>query len=222
MAAAEKMNIWQKLALVQQQLKAPKTQYNAFGKYKYRKLEDIEEAVKPLLAEVGATLTFSDRVELVGDRYYLTTEAVFTDIADGQQIICTARAREEDHKAGMDGSQITGSSSSYARKYAANGLFAIDDTADSDTTNTGAENGQNRTQGGKTGKPSAAAYKPAETKGKRLSDEAYWNTVGAHAAGQTTNDGGSIRDWFIQYTAATPEQVSKFDADVDNWRAAHI
>ena len=129
------MTIYEKLAKIQSTLKAPKGQYNAFGKYKYRNCEDILEAVKPLLAEVKAVVIIGDELELIGSRFYVKATARFIDCETDAQITNTAYAREEDTKKGMDGSQITGASSSYARKYALNGLFAIDDTKDSDTTN---------------------------------------------------------------------------------------
>ena len=121
----------QKLINIQKRLKAPKGNFNSFGKYKYRSCEDILEAVKPLLAEEGCTLTLSDEVVLIGDRFYIKATACLFDGTDVQ--IVTALAREEDTKKGMDGSQITGTASSYARKYALNGLFLIDDTKDADT-----------------------------------------------------------------------------------------
>lgn len=129
----------EKLLKIQKELKAPKNQRNNFGGYNYRSCEDIFEAVKPLLAENGLVLTVSDTMELVGDRYYIKATAELYDIETGLSITNTAYAREEETKKGMDGSQITGASSSYARKYALNGLFLIDDVKDSDTTNTGAE-----------------------------------------------------------------------------------
>lgn len=133
------MNIYEKLAAVQSALKAPKSQYNDYGKYKYRNCEDIIEAVKPLLKENGLLLTLTDELVMIGERYYVKATAIVLDpTADGcNSYYVTAYAREEETKKGMDGSQITGASSSYARKYALNGLFAIDDNKDSDTTNTG-------------------------------------------------------------------------------------
>lgn len=131
------MNIYEKLQIIQTKLKAPKSQYNGFGNYNYRNCEDILEAVKPLLAEVKAVLTLKDEIVVKGDRYYVEATATLHDIEEYNTISNKASAREEETKKGMDGSQITGASSSYARKYALNGLFAIDDTKDSDTTNTG-------------------------------------------------------------------------------------
>lgn len=131
------MNIYEKLQIIQTKLKAPKSQYNKFGGYAYRNCEDILEAVKPLLAEVKASIKIADEVVLIGERFYIKATVEFINAENGESIENTAYAREEDSKKGMDGSQITGASSSYARKYALNGLFAIDDTKDSDTTNTG-------------------------------------------------------------------------------------
>lgn len=120
-----------KLQEIQHKLKAPKGQYNSFGKYKYRSCEDILEAVKPILNEVGCTLTLSDEIVLIGDRYYIKATAKLTGVDTSE--VTTAYAREDLDKKGMDGSQVTGTASSYARKYALNGLFCIDDTKDADT-----------------------------------------------------------------------------------------
>lgn len=120
-----------KLAEIQKKLKAPKGQYNNFGKYKYRSCEDILEAVKPILAENGCTLTLSDEIVLIGDRFYVKATARLKGDNLCEETI--AYAREDLDKKGMDGSQITGTASSYARKYALNGLFCIDDTKDADT-----------------------------------------------------------------------------------------
>lgn len=126
------------LALIQSRLKAPKGQYNSFGKYKYRSCEDIVEAVKPLLAEQGCALMMSDELVYVGDRYYIKATVTIQNAA-GEQVQSTALAREEEEKKGMDASQITGTASSYARKYALNGLLAIDDTKDADALNVSAD-----------------------------------------------------------------------------------
>ena len=124
------------LIAIQSELKAPKSQFNKFGGYKYRKAEDILEAVKPLLAKQKCTLIITDDVVLIGNRIYVKATATIKN-EKGECETTTGWAREEETKKGMDGSQITGASSSYARKYALNGLFAIDDNADSDTTNDG-------------------------------------------------------------------------------------
>lgn len=127
------MKVEEKLLTIQQKLKAPKNQYNKFGNYNYRSCEDILEGVKPLLAETKCILTLSDQIINIGDRFYVQALAKLTDIESGESISSTAFAREELDKKGMDGSQITGGSSSYARKYCLNGLFLIDDTKDADT-----------------------------------------------------------------------------------------
>ena len=121
---------------IQEKLKAPKGQWNNFGKYKYRSCEDILEAVKPLLVENKCQLTISDEVVSVGNRIYVKSTARIKNEA-GEEEFTIGFAREEESRKGMDGSQVTGASSSYARKYALNGMFCIDDTKDSDTTNDG-------------------------------------------------------------------------------------
>lgn len=119
------------LIRIQSELKAPKSQYNSFGKYSYRNAEDILEAVKPLLSKYNATMYITDEVVEVGSRIYV--KATVT-LSDGKETItASAYAREPETRKGMDDSQITGATSSYARKYALNGLFAIDDTKDNDT-----------------------------------------------------------------------------------------
>jgi hypothetical protein len=122
------------LVKIQAELKAPKNQTNAFGKYKYRSAEDIIEAVKPILNKYATALIVTDEVVQVGDRIYVQATATLLDDTDNT-ISAKGWAREEEVKKGMDAAQITGSASSYARKYALNGLFAIDDTKDSDATN---------------------------------------------------------------------------------------
>lgn len=122
------------LNTIQSLLKAPKNQYNKFGNYKYRNCEDILEAVKPLLFSQSCTLTISDEIVMIGTRYYVRATATIKN-ANGETEMTTAYAREDESKKGMDASQITGSTSSYARKYALNGLFCIDDTKDSDSLN---------------------------------------------------------------------------------------
>ena len=123
------------LVEIQNELKAPKSQFNKFGGYKYRNAEDILEAVKPLLFKHKCTLTISDDIVCAGDRIYVKATAVISNGADS--ISVSAFAREPEAQKGMSESQITGASSSYARKYALNGMFAIDDTKDSDATNEG-------------------------------------------------------------------------------------
>jgi hypothetical protein len=122
------------LSIIQNKVKAPKGQFNSFGKYNYRSAEDILEAVKQVVNPMGFSITISDTIINVGDRYYIKATAT---LSNGKETWSTdGYAREEESKKGMDGSQVTGASSSYARKYALNGLFALDDTKDSDATNT--------------------------------------------------------------------------------------
>jgi hypothetical protein len=126
----------ERVMMVQSELYAPKNQFNKFGNYRYRNCEDIYNAVKPLLKKYLMTLRMVDELVFIGERYYVKTTAWLEDIITGQWFTNSAYAREEETKKGSDGSQITGASSSYARKYALNGLFLIDDVKDSDTTNT--------------------------------------------------------------------------------------
>ena len=125
----------EKLIAIQRDLKAPKSQFNAFGKYRYRSCEDILEAVKPLLFREGVVLTIADDLLAENGRFYVKASATLA--YKDERICSSAFAREDETKKGMDGSQITGAASSYARKYALNGLFCIDDTKDADATNTG-------------------------------------------------------------------------------------
>ena len=130
------MSLQEKLLNIQAELKAPKGQYNSYGNYKYRSCEDILEAVKPLLKKYNCVLRISDDIEHIGERYYIKAIASIEDVDEPDKlnhIINIAYAREEETKKGMDGAQITGTASSYARKYALNGLFLIDDTKDADT-----------------------------------------------------------------------------------------
>ena len=136
------MGIHEKLIEIQQNVTVPKNQYNKFGGYYYRNCEDILEGVKPLLAEQKPTITLTDEPVCIGNRYYIKATACLTDIETKEEIKSVAYAREEESKKGMDASQVTGASSSYARKYALNGLFCIDDNKDSDYSNK--ENSQNQ------------------------------------------------------------------------------
>lgn len=145
--------IHQKLIAIQTELKAPKSQFNKFGGYNYRNCEDILEAVKPLCAKHDVVPLLSDEIVMIGERYYVKGIAKITDGKD--EIVTTAFARESVDKKGMDESQITGSASSYARKYALNGLFCIDDTKDADFM----DNSQNK----KPVSTPAQTTKPKET-----------------------------------------------------------
>jgi putative essential recombination function protein len=132
----ENTNIYKKLNEIQIKLKAPKSQFNKFGNYKYRNCEDILEALKPLLNEFKTVISLKDEIVFIEGRFYVKATVTLIDSETGEAFSTSAFAREEETKKGQDGSQITGASSSYARKYALNGLFAIDDTKDSDSTNT--------------------------------------------------------------------------------------
>lgn len=156
---------YQKLSALQAELKAPKGQENKFGGYRYRSCEDILEAVKPLLLQYGFFIKISDEVIAVGDRFYVKATARISDGENFEET--TALARETALKKGMDEAQITGSASSYARKYALNGLLAIDDTRDADATNDHGKGSKNEAS-----KPiSKPARKPAQTEAEKFAQD---------------------------------------------------
>ena len=149
------MNIYEKLLKIQTELKAPKNQRNNFGGYDYRSCEDILEAVKPLCEKYNVVTLIEDAIVMVGERYYVRATAILVDLEDQKDgqiatIENVAYAREEENKKGMDASQVTGATSSYARKYALNGLFCIDDTKDADTDAYQKQNKTENTQKTKT------------------------------------------------------------------------
>lgn len=152
------MKIHEKMMKIQTTLKAPKNLFNSFGNYKYRNAEGILEAVKPLLAENKLSMYISDDVQAVNDRVYVKATVSIFDIETGESVMATASAREALNKKGMDDSQITGTASSYARKYALNGIFLLDDTKDADTE----ENQKERT---------ARANKQEQEKNKEKLDQ---------------------------------------------------
>lgn len=174
---SETLNIQQKLLKIQTTLKAPKNQFNAFGKYNYRSCEDILEGLKPILAEVGAIVTLTDEIVQIGERYYVKATATIMDM-EGGGIAVSAYAREDIEKKGMDLAQVTGSVSSYSRKYALNGLFCIDDTKDSDSTNQhGKEKDKDKPQPKKETPPPPSwggsqtpPQPPSSAKGKTISE----------------------------------------------------
>ncbi|HBF0457915.1 TPA: ERF family protein, partial [Clostridioides difficile] len=131
----ETNNVYIKLVNIQSTLKAPKSQFNSFGKYNYRSCEDILEGLKPILKEEKALVILDDNIVQIGNRFYVEATATLIDAETGEKVSTKALAREDETKKGMDLAQVTGSVSSYARKYALNGLFCIDDTKDSDATN---------------------------------------------------------------------------------------
>lgn len=195
------MNIREKLTLIQQELKAPKSRKNSFGNYNYRSCEDILEAVKPFLAQRLCSLTLDDEVILVGSRTYVKATATLADHESSDAITTHAFAREQESKKGMDEAQITGTASSYARKYALNGLFAIDDTKDADTDEYAA---QGKTPQKESAPKESAQKKPREDlpfKCSECGSEITSATYGGKAytpraiAGQTTKKCGRALCW---------------------------
>ena len=162
-ATTKKMNLIQKLSAIQTELKAPKNLYNSFGKYSYRNAEGILESAKPLLAKHGLSLVVSDTMELIGEARYVKATATVYDLDSDKTLSATAYARESDDKKGMDASQITGATSSYARKYALNGLFLLDDTKDADTDEYAITNGASKSEARKSDLQTDSLAKP-ETK----------------------------------------------------------
>lgn len=186
-----------KLVEVQAALKAPKGQYNSFGGYKYRSCEDILEAVKPLLLEQGLQLTITDEPVEVGGRIYIKATAAVTD---GQAIVkAEGYAREPKEKKGMDESQITGTASSYARKYALNGLFLIDDTKDADATN---DHGKGQQQARKAPPRAKAKPKPQPQQQDPLkpAKARLWHALQNYAAAH-----GGIADQLLEGVRSRPD-----------------
>ena len=190
------MSIYQKLLNIQSVLKCNKSQYNSFGKYHYRSCEDILEAAKPICHKNGCVLTVSDEIIFVGDRYYICATATLTDIETGEQVTNNAFAREEENKKGMDGSQITGTASSYARKYCLNGLFCLDDTKDADTDEF--HEATNKTFG----KPAA---KPVEKKTAKSKVDTLKQLI--------ARKGGNIGAMLQYFKVSSVEELSETDLD---------
>lgn len=177
-----------KLLKIQAELKAPKGQTNSFGGYKYRSCEDILEAVKPLLKANNCVLVIEDEVIQIGERYYIKATATLKDVDGSTDISNTAYAREEETKRGMDGSQLTGTASSYARKYALNGLFCIDDTKDADTDEHAKQTGEE--------KPITPAQiktlkKIAAEQGKEIDEAVIKNWTAKQASDFISKNGGA-------------------------------
>lgn len=203
MVTKQQSSIFVTLQSIQQSLVAPKGQYNSFGKYSYRSAEDILEALKPILQEHDAVLILQDGIVQIGDRYYV--EATATLYAVGETIGTTAYAREDDSKKGMDGSQVTGAASSYARKYALNGLFMIDDNKDPDTDEYHNQNSQaGRTSQKPAQKTNSKQEQPADAPAKNNGAKTI---TGAQAkairtelknmAEATWSPAATIGKWFI-------------------------
>lgn len=203
MVIKQQSSIFVTLQSIQQSLVAPKGQYNSFGKYSYRSAEDILEALKPILQEHDAVLILQDGIVQIGDRYYV--EATATLYAVGETIGTTAYAREDDSKKGMDGSQVTGAASSYARKYALNGLFMIDDNKDPDTD----EYHNQNSQAGRTSQKPAqktnskqeqSANAPAKNNGVKTITGAQAKAIRTelkNMAEATGSPAATIGKWFI-------------------------
>lgn len=168
----------EKLMRIQTELKAPKNLYNSFGKYKYRNAEGIQEALKPLLKVYGVNVTLSDSIEEVGGRIYVKSVVILTDCYSKESIFATAYAREAETKKGMDDAQVTGATSSYARKYALNGLFLLDDTEDVDS-----EAYQKQTTEAKPA-PKKAATKPTQDSRALLRDYIKANNLDGNMIAQ--------------------------------------
>lgn len=215
MVTKQQSSIFVTLQSIQQSLVAPKGQYNSFGKYSYRSAEDILEALKPILQEHDAVLILQDGIVQIGDRYYV--EATVTLYAVGETIGTTAYAREDDSKKGMDGSQVTGSASSYARKYALNGLFMIDDNKDPDTD----EYHNQNSQAGRTSQKPAqktnskqeqSANAPAKSNGAKTITGAQAKAIRTelkNMAEATGSPAATIGKWFIDKMGVDkPESIS--------------
>lgn len=192
MATKEKeqdKNLQESLVEIQKKLKAPKDLYNKFGNYKYRSAESILEAVKPLLAENGVLMTITDEIVLIGNRYYVKSTAT---AQKGSETMCgIGYAREDDSKKGMDGSQVTGASSSYARKYALNGLFLIDDTKDADTDEYHKQQESAPKQQPKPSQPQQKAQ-PKASQYQPLSEEEQYQRENEAYACQTSQELGAL------------------------------
>lgn len=199
MVTKQQSPIFITLQSIQQKLVAPKGQYNSFGKYSYRSAEDILEALKPILQEHDAVLILQDGIVQIGDRYYV--EATATLYAVGETIGTTAYAREDDSKKGMDGSQVTGAASSYARKYALNGLFMIDDNKDPDTDEYHNQNNQGSSKQQKpAGQKEPPAEKSVKSNGSKTITGAQAKTIRTelkNMAEATGSPAATIGKWFI-------------------------
>lgn len=194
------LSLQESLVAIQSKLKAPKGQFNSFGKYYYRSAEDILEAVKPLLAEHNVVLNMSDRVELIGARYYIVSTAKV--IKGEEEIISEGRAREDESKKGMDGAQVTGTSSSYARKYALNGLFCIDDTKDADTDEYAKQQQAPKQSAKPTPKPAAKPAQPAPQPYPELDLE---KALLAEAEASNAQSTAELMAIWSKYTSKTSE-----------------
>jgi hypothetical protein len=198
--------VFSKLAAIQAEIHAPKSEYNQFGKYAYRTAEAILEAVKPLAKAQGCAITITDAVQFLEGRFYIKATATIISTEDGSEYSTVAFAREAENKAGMDPAQVTGAASSYARKYALNGLLCIDNTPDADALNKGE---------GAQAQPAQNAAKPAAAaKKKPTAEEIFAKWVEFVAYGKTTKEGVPGREAYIQKFHPTEEQLMAFDKAV--------
>ena len=211
------------LRIVQKDLKAPKNQYNSFGKYKYRSCEDILQAARPLCNDNGLILTISDEVVQVGTRFYIKATSKVTEIESGESFENVAYAREDDSKKGMDSSQLTGACSSYARKYSLCGLFAIDDTKDADTEQYH-QTAQNAPQATRTAKPTTSTTAPAKAP-QNANDEARAKAMKAlsdeiNRMGCTGQEVAAIAGAHIGKTSTkdmTTEEIQTVTKSLESW-----
>ena len=197
------------LVEIQATLKAPKGQYNSFGKYKYRSAEDILEAVKPILRAQNCKLIIWDEIVQVGERIYVKATATISD--DTESLSVCAFAREEDEKKGMDASQVTGAASSYARKYALNGLFAIDDTKDADALNVTKEYTESK-----------ADPVPAKMVMPDCPEEVWWKLVKMDVEGKRSKSGLSGFEYLLNKYNTDEAILTKFTNDVKTSKEARI
>ena len=204
------MTVFEKLAVIQQELIAPKNQYNSFGKYNYRSCEDILEGLKPCLKKVNAAVTVSDELVQIGDRYYIKATATLHDAESGQSVSNTAYAREDEGKKGMDVSQVTGATSSYARKYALNGLFCIDDVKDADTR----DNRQNE----------AEEQKKAEAEQKKIENSVITDVKVKVLEARCEKEGVDVDKILKLYKISSLAELTelKFRNISDNWEKIKV
>lgn len=193
MADKKVLNLYEKLSLIQSEMKVPKGQFNSFGKYNYRSAEDILNAVKSYLTQYELVLTLNDQATIIGDWHYIQAVAMLINAADGERLDVSAYARESLTKKGMDDSQITGTASSYARKYALNGLFAIDDTKDADTDEF---NKQSQQQPRQQQAPRQQAPKQQPTNHKERTPEQKYNDAINMAKGLGADE-GQLKAWAV-------------------------
>jgi len=206
------MTIQEVLADIQQKINVPKNQHNKFGGYNYRSLEDILMALKPLLSAHNAAVMIDDEIVMVGTRYYVKASA--TLVCGAESLSCVGWAREADERKGMDSSQVTGSTSSYARKYAMNGLFAIDDNKDADATNTHEKEADKKATKAQAKPPAKAAQKPSPDNAATKEQQDRLVHLGADAMDMSPTE---VRDFAAHYRKG--DRLTKDEAQdlIDNF-----